>query len=58
MGKKPLWKHFGFDYCDKEVEVMGPKDFRMMVDYDDVNHSQVEKITEKMIDILNKHWND
>lgn len=42
---------------DKEITIYG-KNLRILVDYDDVNHPKVDKDVKKMLDILNKHWNE
>lgn len=41
---------------DKRFKITGPDDFKLLVDYDDVDHKEVDKQTKKMVDILNKHW--
>lgn len=47
-----------FDFLDKNIEVYGPQDLHLFVDYDDVEQDLVEAALEKMIRILNEHWND
>lgn len=40
---------------DKWFEIEGP-DIRILVDYDDVNHKEVDKQARKMVKILNENW--
>lgn len=42
----------------KELLVEGPEDFGLgiQIDYDDVDHPQVEKDARKLVKILNEHW--
>jgi hypothetical protein len=44
---------------DKELEISGPDEFqlRITVDYDDVATEVVDDAVQKMLGILNKHWN-
>ncbi len=54
---KKQWKVLPFDEgLDKRIEVIGPNDFRMFIDYDDVDHSEVEKTLKKMISCLNNNF--
>jgi hypothetical protein len=51
-------KPFQFDSyggLDKYIEIHGP-DLNLRVDYDDVNHTMVDKGVRQMVDILNEHW--
>ena len=41
---------------DKSFDIYGPQDLLLMVDFDDVDHETVEKLTKRMVDILNEHW--
>ncbi len=41
---------------DKEFVITGPDGFRMMVDYDDVDHRSVEKTANRVVKILNQNW--
>lgn len=43
---------------DKDIQVNGPGDLRLTVDFDDVDQKSVEEKMNKMINILNDHWND
>lgn len=40
---------------DKEFEINGP-DIRLFVDYDDVDHSSVERAARRLVKILNEQW--
>jgi len=55
-------RYFGIlkhDSSDKEFGILTPDDeWRVRVDYDDVNHPVVDKLTRRMVTILNDHWND
>jgi hypothetical protein len=45
-------RHTGID---KRFEIYGP-DIRIFVDYDDVDHKTVDQQAEKIVHILNEHW--
>jgi hypothetical protein len=45
-----------FTSIDKYVEISGPEYFRLLVDFDDVNHAEVRKQVKKMVALLNAHW--
>lgn len=55
---KPLFEIERHSSYDKDVPVQGPGDLRLLVDYDDVDQDEVKPAMEKMVAILNKHWND
>lgn len=41
---------------DKAILVEGPGDLRLMVDYDDVNHYEVDILLGELVRTLNQHW--
>lgn len=41
---------------DKAILVQGPGDLRLMVDYDDVFHPEVDILIDFMLEILNRDW--
>lgn len=41
---------------NKDIAILGPDGLSISVDYDDVDHDQVRAATEKMLRILNQHW--
>lgn len=45
-----------FTTIDKDIAILGPGGLSISVDYDDVDHDQVRAATEKMLRILNQHW--
>lgn len=47
-----------YDRSDKWIHVQGPGDLSFEVDYDDVNHDEVEQSLPKMLAILNERWAD
>lgn len=53
---KQLFSASSFDTVNKTVEIRGPDDFRMEVDYDDVDHPEVRRTAKRIILLLNKHW--
>jgi hypothetical protein len=40
----------------KSFQIKGPGDLRFDVDYDDVNHYEVDLLTRQMLAILNTYW--
>lgn len=42
-------------HADKHFTVTGPGDVRLYVDYDDVNHDEVDREIEKMVRNLNRN---
>lgn len=42
------------DYYDKEFLIEGP--IQLFVDYDDVDHQEQNMLAKKVVEILNKHW--
>lgn len=40
---------------DKQFAINGP-DVTLLVDYDDVDHSSVDKAVKRLVKILNEHW--
>lgn len=40
---------------DKRFRIVGP-DIDLLVDYDDVNHSEVDRAARKLVKILNDNW--
>lgn len=55
---KPLFEIDRYTSYDKKIPIQGPGDLRLLVDYDDVDQDEVRPAMEKMVAILNKHWND
>ena len=49
------WRAKRHSQIDKSFEVVGLNDFKMRVDFDDVDHKEVNRITKKMIKVLNKY---
>lgn len=47
-----------YSRCDTEIVIYGPGQFRFEVDYDYDDREVVEPAMQKMVAILNKHWND
>ncbi len=41
---------------DKRFEITSTEDIRIIVDYDDVNHPEVDKIAKRIVAILNDNW--
>jgi hypothetical protein len=54
--KRPKFQVQSHADWDKEIVVVGPNDLMISVDYDDVDHKQVEKDIRKMVEILNTYW--
>lgn len=46
------------DGSDKSFAILGPElgDTFISIDYDDVNHQDIDAISEVIVEILNKHW--
>jgi len=42
----------------KRIPVIGPISDDLYFDYDDVNHDEVDKNIQKILKILNEHWDD
>lgn len=42
---------------DKEAQLEGPIEANIFVDFDDVDHTTVEREVRKLCALLNKHWN-
>lgn len=53
---KPVWSIQPHDSVDKHFEIYGPLDLVLKVDYDDVNHDQVDADTELLVAFLNEQW--
>lgn len=51
---KVRFKILPHNHFDKDIEVVGP--LFMRVDYDDVDHESTSEDIQKMVRILNKHW--
>lgn len=45
-----------FEPWKKDIAISGPG-IELLVDYDDVDHEEVEKNANKVVEILNQHWN-
>ena len=58
MNRVKYWKISEFDSSDKEIEITGPNDFRMLVDYDDVDHKEVSDMVMKIVRCLNAYFRD
>lgn len=41
---------------DKSIIIHGPGDLILEVDYDDVNHDEVEQQVSEIVSALNRHW--
>jgi len=41
---------------DKEFCIWGPDGFSLVVDYDDVDHVSQMRYAQRVVDILNAHW--
>lgn len=50
-----VWEIEPHSKADKHFTVTGPGDFRMYVDYDDVNHEEIDATAEEMVRVLNNH---
>lgn len=44
-----------YDRLDKRIQVDGPGDLTLYVDYDDVDHAQVLRDLRKAVALLNRH---
>lgn len=55
--KKKLFVIETHDGADKSFQIYGA-DIDLIIDYDDVNHDQVDKMSRKLVRILNEHWED
>jgi predicted RNA-binding Zn-ribbon protein involved in translation (DUF1610 family) len=56
-----LGKHYTiepYDEYDKDITVRVGNHLVLSVDYDDVDHTQVEDDLKKMVAILEQHWDD
>lgn len=42
-----------FDNSDKSIMITGPDGLVIEVDYDDVDHAEVNKAVKRMVDVLN-----
>ena len=45
-----------FSSVDKYIEITGPGDLGIRVDYDDVDHDLVRAQVDTMIEVLNANW--
>jgi hypothetical protein len=43
---------------DKSFAIMGPDDFNLIIDYDDVDHKTTDQMASKVARILNTFWQD
>lgn len=43
---------------DKEFHIIGPDGFYIFVDYDDVDPEFQMRNAKRVVEILNKHWNE
>ena len=50
------WRIGHFTSADKWIDVFGPDDVYIRVDYNDVDRPSVLKATRKMVKILNAEW--
>ena len=50
-----MWKILGHSEIDKSFEVDGP--LPLEIDYDDVNHDEVDFLINEVVQILNTYWN-
>lgn len=44
--------------ADKRFEISGPDELLLEVDYDDVFHEDVDRLAERMVEVLNAHWEE
>jgi hypothetical protein len=44
------------DHADKSFDIEGPG-IRLTVDYDDVNHDEVDELAQIVVRCLNDNWN-
>ena len=42
------------DTADKEFSIFGP--IELIVDYDDVDHKEQDRLAKRVVKILNEHW--
>lgn len=50
----------GIGSWGKELDIVAPDNcsLAIQIDYDDVDHKEVDKDVRKLVKILNEHWND
>lgn len=56
MSDTPAFHYGPYSSADKYIEVHGPGDLLMRVDFDDVDQDEVEGHLEKLVAILNREW--
>lgn len=44
------------DGADKQFQIMGPPGITLLVDYDDVDHEEVDRLAGQIAEILSRHW--
>ena len=54
MSKK--WTIEKHTTVDKSFRIFGPTDLEITVDFDDVNHTEVNKEAARLVALLNEHW--
>jgi hypothetical protein len=45
-----------YDRYDKELVITGPAEMKIAIDFDDVDHDQVEREVGVLLRILNENW--
>ena len=53
---KPLWSVLPFSRYDKFIEIVGPDQLWLRLDYDDVNQQKVDEGLTRMLVVLNRYW--
>lgn len=51
-----LFKMHAFTAASPSIEVDGPGELRLSIDYDDVDHTAVAYQAKRLVRLLNKHW--
>lgn len=41
---------------DKKIHIIGPMTLDISIDYDDVDHEQVDLEVRRLLDVLNQNW--
>lgn len=53
---KEVWTRDQFNKINKSFHIYGPGDLVMEVDYDDVDHIEIQNTVDAMLVILNGMW--
>ena len=51
-----LFKEDPYASHSKAIGISGPGDIRLSLDYDDVNHWEIDQALPLILEILNEHW--